>query len=162
MTGRNCHSTFMGLVLNDNCSRRMLGGPTPLNGSLAFLKSVQVISSHLFLKHDLSNKSLSVWRGMEIKPEVKGVQVGMGMGYYTRGWDFSWWKTLETLNQKYCIFSLCLWSIPGHPWRGRPREEKLGSSKPRSLPQSSWTLAAGEGVEKWGALRCFWWWTFKP
>lgn len=108
MTGRNCYFGIMGSVLSDNC-RKVLGRPSPLNESLEFLKCIQVLSSHWLLNHALSNKSSSVWgKGLEIRPEGKGCQVGMGMGYHARGWDFSQWGILETLNQECCIFSLCL------------------------------------------------------
>lgn len=56
MTGRNCHSGITGLVLNDNGSRRMLAGLSPLNGTLTSLESFQVISSHRYLNYALCNK----------------------------------------------------------------------------------------------------------
>lgn len=88
MTDGNCHTGIMGVLLNDNGSRRMLAGPGPLNGSSKFLKSFQVMSSHLFLNHALCNESteyVGKKDGKSNQKEGEG-QIGIDLGRRRPDW----------------------------------------------------------------------------
>ena len=89
MTGRNCHAGIMGVVLNENSSRRLLVGPSPLNGSLTFLKSFQMMSSQWSLNYALCNKSIGSIGSVGKKDRKSnqkegGGQIGIGLGYPAR------------------------------------------------------------------------------
>lgn len=58
MTGRNCHSGIMGLVMNDHWCRRMSAGSRSLKENLIFLKGFQMMSSPWVLNHTLGNRRI--------------------------------------------------------------------------------------------------------